>query len=100
MFNLHHNKITIVFLDGLYPVALRQAVRDRGPETLKAAVQEIYSEYFKFAHHNERYCYYWKIQITKVQELQFEQPLFTRLFNFVYTVSRGVCTRILCSQHL
>ncbi len=58
MFNLENGgttqkNFTVVFLDGLYSLALRQAVRDRGPETVKSAIHAIYGEYEKFAHYTE-----------------------------------------------
>ena len=58
MFKLDHGgttqkNFTIVFLDGIYPQTFRQAIKDRGPENLKSAVQAIYGEYIKFAHYND-----------------------------------------------
>jgi hypothetical protein len=46
-------KITKAFLEGIYPLPFRQVVTDKGPETLKSAINTIYVEYDKFANYNE-----------------------------------------------
>jgi hypothetical protein len=46
-------KFTTVFIDGLFPATLRQAVRDRGPETFRSAIQAIKEEFVTFTNYNQ-----------------------------------------------
>jgi hypothetical protein len=58
MFDLSHNgttqkNFTIAFMDGIYPLTLRQAIRDRGPETIRSAIDALSEEFVKFTYYDE-----------------------------------------------
>ncbi len=40
-------------MDGLYPLTLRHAVRDRGQETIRSAIDALNTEIVKFTYYDE-----------------------------------------------